>query len=329
MRGVGRDHVEVVVSQLGDRQVGLELAVVVEPLRVRDHARLGVDAVGGQPLELPPGVAALHRELGHERHVHQDHAVATGAMLSLPVRVPVLAAPGELACRGRLAWGQGTRRRVPVGAFPATDVAEERVLRHQPVVNRRQLRAARGPHRAAWVMRRIDHAERLDRAGGPVLRIGLIGVQPVDVHAGDVDVRPAIDDPVRDDAADAAAGQDADGVEAGRDEVVAELGSLAEHRRQVRREALRPAEELADPDFRRDRNPGHRLFQERAHPIPVRRQLAEGEVGRDPVDLPRRADRLEHAEHQAAAFFAEVAVVGRVLQHGQSLPTSAIGSVSR
>ena len=28
-----------------------------------------------------------------------------------------------------------------------------------------------------------------------------------------------------------------------------------------------------------------------------------------------RADRLEHAEHQAAALLAEVAVVGRVLQH--------------
>ena len=33
------------------------------------------------------------------------------------------------------------------------------------------------------------------------------------------------------------------------------------------------------------------------------------------VDLPRRADRLEQAEHQAAALLAVVAVGGRVLEH--------------
>ena len=36
-----------------------------------------------------------------------------------------------------------------------------------------------------------------------------------------------------------------------------------------------------------------------------------------PVDVPRRAHRLEQAEHQAAALLAEVPVRRRVLQHGQ------------
>ena len=34
-----------------------------------------------------------------------------------------------------------------------------------------------------------------------------------------------------------------------------------------------------------------------------------------PADLPRRADRLEQAEHQAAALFPVIAVAGRILQH--------------
>ena len=35
----------------------------------------------------------------------------------------------------------------------------------------------------------VDHAERLDGALAAVLRVGLVGVQAVDVEAGDVDVR--------------------------------------------------------------------------------------------------------------------------------------------
>jgi hypothetical protein len=49
--------------------------------------------------------------------------------------------------------------------------------------------------------------------------------------------------------------------------------------------------------------------------ILVGRQRTEGKVWWDAVYSPRRADRLEQAEHQAAALLAEVAVVGRVFQH--------------
>ena len=59
----------------------------------------------------------------------------------------------------------------------------------------------------------------------------LVAVQPVDVEAGDVDVGAALDDPVRERPAQAAAGEDADGVQPGGDEVVAQLGRLADHGR--------------------------------------------------------------------------------------------------
>ena len=42
----------------------------------------------------------------------------------------------------------------------------------------------------------------------------------------------------------------------------------------------------------------------------------ESRVGRDALDAPRRADRLEQPDHQPAAFLAVIAVRGRILEHG-------------
>jgi hypothetical protein len=89
---------------------------------------------------------------------------------------------------------------------------------------------------------------------------------------------------------------------------------LTHRRSEVRRERLRTAEERADPDLHGDRHSRHRLLEERRHPVPVRRQRPEREVGRDPVDPPGRGRGLEQADHHAAAFFAEVAVRRRVLE---------------
>ena len=187
----------------------------------------------------------------------------------------------------------------------------------EPVVDRGQLRAARGSHRPAWVVRRVDHAERLDSAGRPVLRIGLVGVQPVDVHPGDVDVRAAVGDPVRHDAADAAAGQDADRVQARPRR--SSSAALAPRRRTGARSGVKlsgPQKNLRMPTSADDRDPGHGLLQERAHPVPVRRQLAEA---RSPPGCRRPATARRPARTcpsiRPPPFLAEVAVVGRVLQH--------------
>jgi hypothetical protein len=83
------------------------------------------------------------------------------------------------------------------------------------------------------------------------------------------------------------------------------------------RQALRPAEERAYAGVDADRHPAHGRLEVGRHPVPVRRQLAEGEVGGNPVDLPRRADRLEEPDHEPAALLPEVAEARRILQHGQ------------
>ena len=144
--------------------------------------------------------------------------------------------------------------------------------------------------------------------------LGLVRAEPVDVEAGDVDVGLAVDDPLRDDPAEAAGRQHADGVHAGGDEVAAGARRLADGRRQVGRERLRPAEERADADLQRHRHAGHRRLQERAHPVPVGLERGEREAGRDALEVPRGGARLEEADHHPAALLAVVAVRGGVLE---------------
>ena len=179
MRGVGGDDPEALVVELGHREVGLSLPAVVEPLRVRDRAARRRRRCSPQiRFEHAPGVAALDEELRHERHVHEDHALARRAVLALPTVGNQLGRPHESAstCGVIAGW------RVPVGAFPAADVAEVRAARREAIVDRRLLRAARGLHRARRVVALVDHAERLDGARAAVLGVRLVRVQAIDVQ---------------------------------------------------------------------------------------------------------------------------------------------------
>ena len=124
-------------------------------------------------------------------------------------------------------------------------------------------------------MRAIDHPERLCGARPAIFRVGLVGMQAIDVEAGDIDVGRARDDPMGEHAAEPATGQDADGIEPCRHEVAAKLGGFANNGPQVRREALGSAEELADADLIRDRHARHGFGQEGRHALPVRRQLGK------------------------------------------------------
>ncbi len=182
-------------------EVGLQAAVPVEPLRVRDLAAGAVDVGGGQPVQQRAGASPLHEKLGHEGHVHKHHALAAGPVLGLPVREPGLAPPRE----GLLGADPGRRERVrrgdavgvldvflapvPVGAFPPADVFE---VRGGPAVaaRARELRVERGALVAAGGLERpvgkvqpVDQAERLDHPGGPVRRVALEAVEAVDVES--------------------------------------------------------------------------------------------------------------------------------------------------
>ena len=107
-------------------------------------------------------------------------------------------------------------------------------------------------------------------------------MQAVDVEAGHVDVGSAGQHPMRQHTTHPAAGEDADRVHSGGDEVVAQLRRLTDDRKQIGGEALRAAEERADPRVERDRHSAHGPLEVRAHAIPVGLDDPEREVVGDP-----------------------------------------------
>src|SRR5690606_34209060 len=117
-----------------------------------------------EPAQHAAGIAPLDVDLGHERHVHEDHTLATGLVLALPRGPPRWASPGERARIGRLPV-EG----VPIGALPAADVAEEGPLRGQLLMNGRALGPTRRRHGAHGVMALVHEAERFHRARAPIL----------------------------------------------------------------------------------------------------------------------------------------------------------------
>ena len=186
-------------------------------------------------------------------------------------------------------------------------------------MERRPACIARALERVRRVMALVNHAERLDRACAAVVRVGLVGQHAVDVHAGHVDVGQAIDDPVRHHATEPAARENADRVEAGCDEVTAQLGRLAHDRLQVGGEAFRSAEEFLHADLRGDGHARHGRLEVRSHAFPVGLQVEVGCVGGRTLDLPGRAHGFEQADHQATALLPVIAVAGWVLEHGHVL----------
>ena len=148
-------------------------------------------------------------------------------------------------------------------------------------------------------------------------------VRPVDPDRGDVERRVLLDQPLRHHVAEPAAGQDADRVEAAGEVEVVDLGRLAEHRRQVVGEALRPAEERADAGVLERREAPHRHLEERRQPVPVGREHRERAVARRSVECPGLGDRLEHPDEEAAALLAVVAVGLAVLDHRHRLRRDA------
>ena len=162
-----------------------------------------------------------------------------------------------------------------------------------------------------------QRAQQLDASLLAECAVGHEGHRAIHAHARDVHRRFAVEDPLRHERADATGQQDAERVEPARGEEPAELGCLAQQRSDVGREALRPAEELADAGVVQRREPVHRIRQESGHPVPVGRKHGEPEVLRDPIEGPRRGLRLEQPDEDAAGLLAVVAVAVRVLHHRQ------------
>ena len=88
--------------------------------------------------------------------------------------------------------------------------------------------APRRGQRHPRVVALVNHAERFDGPLATVLGIRLVDVQAIDVEPGDVNIGISRDDPVGQHAAQTTARQNADGIQARRNEVTFKLRCFAD-----------------------------------------------------------------------------------------------------
>src|SRR6202022_1558547 len=112
------------------------------------------------------------------------------------------------------------------------------------------------------------------------------GVEAIDIDPGDVNIGISRDDPIGQYATQTTAGQNADGIQARRYEVTFELRRLPDDGTQIWRKALGTTEQLFHADFRGDRPARHGALEKGRHALPIRRQLAEGEIVRNSCHFP-------------------------------------------
>ena len=197
--------------------------------------------------------------------------------------------------------------REPVRPLPAELRAEHGAMRLQPLVERRD--DAR-PAGLVFLVREADRvvlAIGLERAVAHPVAVAMQIGEAADVDDPKVERRLAVDHPLRQHPAGAAAGRDAEGVEAGADEHVRAFGRDAEDEIAVRREALRPVDHLLDAGGlrapARARSPGS--YAARNDRSRRRTGGTRQSSGTSPVVQALRV-RLVAAHHQAADLFLEI-----------------------
>ena len=296
----GGDDQEAVFGQARHREIRLDAAALVQPLCVDDAAGLHIDLVGADPAEHPGRVPALQAELRERRLVEQPHVLAHGPMLGGRVVEPVLAPVAVLVARGH------ALRRVPVRPLPAREFPVAGAGRRQAVVQRRP---AHAPRRLELAIRVVHGVEKTQTLGGPfaqVLAVALEGQVAAHVDFPEIGWRMPFENPLGNDLADPARGLDSDRVQAGRDEAVLALGRLADVVADVRREALRAAEELRDLGRLEGRHALPGTAKQRLEVLVVDGDLVEAEVLGDAVHAPGPRVRLEDADDQLARVVPEV-----------------------
>ncbi len=135
--------------------------------------------------------------------------------------------------------------------------------------------AARRLVLAEWPVRGVQQSQTLGNSFLQILSIDLERHVAPYIDLPQVDGRMAVADPFGDDLADAAGGLQADGIEAGRDEAILELGRFSEVVAHVRCKAFGSAEEFLDAGAFQRRHAPHGIEQHRFEMAEVAGDLAE------------------------------------------------------
>ena len=257
------DDVEFFLGKPRHGQVGLDAAARVEQLRVGEAAGRLVDVVGADPVERAQRILAGQFVFGEGRLVEDADRLAHMPVLVADRAEPVL--PAHRIDVLRL----DALRRKPVGPLPAELRAEHHVMRLQPLVERRD--DARPPG-LVFLVREADRvvlAIGFERAVAHPVAVAVQAGKAPDVDDPQVERRFAVDHPLRQHPAGAAARRDAEGVEAGADEHVRAFRRQAEDEIAVGRKTLRPVDHLLDAGFFQRRHARDRLAHMLLEMIPV------------------------------------------------------------
>ena len=286
--------------EAGDRHVRLDPPPLVQHLGIGGPARRQIDIAHAQPLHRVQGAPPLHVDLGEGTQIEERNPGRRGLPLAGRVRPPGLGPVAVLGLRlARVA-------REPQGPFPARELAEHRPVPRQSVVQHGAADAAS----ARRLLARPVHVELVGhRLAHAIAQAGRRGGMPVEARRVDlpqVERGPPIQDALRHRLPDAGGGDDAEGVEAGRDVVPVEPRHAAEQRPGVRCERLGAIHEVLNADPLEVRDPMECGVQEGLELVPVLGQLDERRRERGVSGIQRLRVRLETAEHQPARVPLEV-----------------------
>ena len=309
--GEGGHHQEAVLVESVDGQVGFDPTPFVEPCRVDGDTGIHVDLGGRDAVQDPDRVGTLDEELGQGRLVEQGRSLPASPVLGRRVVEPILATIGvdvggldPLGC-------------VPVGAFPTGVLTVTGPECHQPVIKRRAPYPPGRVHLAERPVHGVEQPESFHRPVAEVTPVGLERLGPTDVDVPEIHGRVAADDPLGEDLSGAPSRLDADGVETGSHEVIAQLRGLAQQIAVVGCERLGAVEEQTDAHLPEQRDPLAGLLVDRGQVVPVLVELHERSIGRKIAGVERLGHRLEGPDEEATSVLLYVDAVVGVPQHRQ------------
>ena len=308
----GHDE-EALVFEAGDGEIALDPAPPVQHLGVGDLADRTLHLVVAQALEEVERPGTTDLDLGEARLVEQRGRSAGSQRLRSDGGRPVLTRP---ATRSERLVAIGSVGLEPVGALPSGLLAEGAAQLGEAWIGRRQAQRAPG---AALLVRVVDVVVGGVHLGGAGEGVGarpVLGAEAANVHRPQVELRLAVDDPLRQLFPQAAGAGNAVGGEPGRDEQPANR-RFAQDELVVGGEPLRAVDEPRDACLVHGGHPPHGPGGDLLEARPVGGQQLAVEVGRDALQRPRRRVALVATHHQPSHLGPEIDQVVRIAQLGE------------
>ena len=298
-------------AQPSHRQIGLDTALLVQPLRINQLARRDIDVIGANPVEHAHRIAALQPELCKARLIEQANRFAHRLAFSRCRIEPVLPAIAIFIFRF------GTGRCIPVRSFPAKGFAMAGTGGLQSIVQRRFAYAARRFILLERPVRRVQQPQALADPFAQIFAVDLERHVAANVDRPQVSRRDTVADPFGHDLADATRRLQADRIQSCGDEAPRQLSAFTQMVAHIGCEAFRAAEEFLDAGGFQRRNTAHRVHQHGFEVSEIASDLVEAKVFGNTVHAPRAGIRFESPDQQLAGVIFVIAAIIIVAQHRQ------------